>query len=305
VTYSIVAHDPHSGAYGVAVQSHWFNVGRSTAWVRFGAGVVATQALTDPSYGPRGLEIMAAGVDGPTALRVLLDADPNRDRRQVAILDHTGRVGVHTGSQCVPEAGHQLGDGWSVQGNLLANPDVVEAMAAAYPAAPGTLAERMVATLEAAENAGGDLRGSQSAAIRVIPGDAEAARGHEAGVDILVADHHDPIGELKRLVEVDRSYRALRRGGTALESGDETEARRQYALAAELRHGPEVDFWMAIGYFRMGDVDLAHSMLDDVFEREPSFRAVLERSSLADSDLVPLLRPGPEPKDPNRHRSFR
>jgi uncharacterized Ntn-hydrolase superfamily protein len=291
VTYSIVAHDPRSGAYGVAVQSHWFNVGRSTAWVRFRAGVVATQALTDPSYGPRGLDIMAAGVDGPTALRVLLDADPKRDRRQVAILDHTGRVGVHTGLRCVPEANHHIGDGWSVQGNLLTNPEVVSAMAETFPSATGTLAERMVTTLEAAERAGGDLRGSQSAAIRVVPGDTEAAYGHEAGIDILVADNPDPIAEIKRLVEVDRSYRALRRGGTALESGDTTEARLQYTIAARLRHGPEVDFWMAIGYFRMGEVDLARHMLFDVLERQPSFRNVLERSAIADPDLIPLLEP--------------
>lgn len=289
MTYSIVAYDQHSGAYGVAVQSHWFNVGRSTAWVRFGAGVVATQALTDPSYGPRGLDIMAAGVDGPTALRVLLEADPNRDRRQVAILDHTGRVGVHTGRRCVPEAAHHRGKGWSVQGNLLTGTAVVAAMAQTFPDATGTLAQRMVATLAAAQSAGGDLRGVQSAAIRVIPGRDEAATGHEAGVDILIADHPDPIGELKRLVEVDRSYRALRRGGTALESGDETEARRQYALASELRHGPEVDFWMALGYFRMGEVARARRMLAEVFERQPSFEEVLQRSAIEDPDLQPLL----------------
>ena len=282
MTYSVIAFDQPSGAYGVAIQSHWFNVGRSTAWVRFGVGTIATQALTDPSYGIRGLDIMAAGVDAATTLRVLLDADPSRERRQVAMLDHRGTVAVHTGSQCVAHAGHRTGDRWSVQGNMLRSPDVVDAMASTFPATSGTLPERMVETLEAAEHAGGDLRGSQSAAIRIVPGPAELAEGQEAGIDILIADHPDPVAELRRLVEVDRSYRELRRGGTALEEGDAAAALRHYQLAADLRHGPEVDFWMALGLARMGRIDQGVRTMQGALAAAPAFREVLERLAVFD-----------------------
>jgi uncharacterized Ntn-hydrolase superfamily protein len=271
--------DPATGEYGVAVQSHWFNVGRSAAWVRFGAGTVATQALTDPSYGFRGLDIMAAGVDAATTLRLLLDADPHRDRRQVAIVDQSGGSAVHTGAGCVAHASHIAGEGWSVQGNLLRAPGVVEAMAESFERSTGALADRMVGALRAAEQAGGDLRGSQSAAIRVVPGRRDLAGGQEAGVDILIADHPDPIAELERLVEVDQAYRALRRGGTAVDSGDRSEAIRQYELAASLRHGPEVDFWQALGRLRLGceQEQVAIDQLRTVFAVAPPFEEVLGR----------------------------
>lgn len=277
MTYSIIAFDPGSGAYGVAIQSHWFNVGRDSPWVRFGVGAVVTQALTDPSYGWRGLDVMAAGVDAERALQVLLSDDPMADRRQVGMIDERGHVAVHTGVACVPFASHEKGDGWAVLGNLVTSREVIEAMASAYPATNGTVAERMVATLAAAEEAGGDLRGSQSAALRVVPGSADLDHGDEAGIDISIADHADPVGELRRLVEVDRSYRALRRGQTAVEDGRREEALAQFELASRLRHGVEVDFWRAIGLARLDQVAEALVILREAIAERPAFATVLVR----------------------------
>lgn len=289
MTYSVVAFDPESGAYGVGVQSHWFNVGRTAPWVRFGVGAIATQAMTNPSYGWRGLDIMAAGVDAPTALRVLMDMDDEADRRQVAFIDSEGRVGVHTGRRCIPYAGHRVGEGWVVLGNLLANDEVIPAMASAFEEASGTLAERMVTALEAAELAGGDVRGRQSAAIKIAPGGADLAEGEEAGIEILIADDPHPVAELRRLIEVDRSYRFLRQGNTAFDHGHLNEALTMYAQAARLRHGGEVDFWRAIGMERMGYHDEAVRLIEGVVERLPSFREVLSRLVEVEPDLEGLL----------------
>ncbi|CAN5885904.1 hypothetical protein BH23ACT5_BH23ACT5_22520 [soil metagenome] len=282
MTYSVIAYDPDSGAYGVAVQSHWFNVGRSAPWVRFGVGAVVTQALTDPSYGWRGLDSMADGTDAVGSLRSLLDGDPDQDRRQVAFIDAAGEVAAHTGSRCIRHAGHVVGGGWAVLGNLLATTEVVPAMAEVFVAAPGTLAERMVSTLEAAEAHGGDLRGVQSAAIRVVPGASDLDEGMEAGVDIRVEDHDDPVGELRRLVTVDRAYRELRRGETAIAGGAEALALHHLTLSESLRHGVEVDFWRAVALARLGHHPEAARVLTEVFEVAPQFEEVLVRVAEVD-----------------------
>lgn len=290
MTYSIIAYDHESGTYGVAIQSHWFNVGRDSPWLRFGVGAVLTQATTDPSYGWRGLDAMAEGIEPARALQNLLSDDPMADRRQVAMMDADGRISVHTGDACIPAASHVTGRGWAVLGNLLTGPSVIESMAESFPDATGTLAERMVRTLEAAEHAGGDVRGRQSAAIRVAPGVRELAERDEPGVDISIADHREPVVELRRLVEVDRAYRALRRGQRALDASDITEARTQFALASQLRHGVEVDFWRALGIARMGEIDEAARILESVFDARPRFAEVLARLGGLDKVAADLAR---------------
>lgn len=288
MTYSVIAHDAESGAYGVGVQSHWFNVGRTAPWVRFGVGAIATQAMTDPSYGWRGLDIMAAGVDAPTALRVLMEMDSDSDRRQVGFIDETGRVAVHTGSRCIRHADHHVGDGWAVLGNLLANDGVIPAMADAFEVATGTLAERMVIALEAAESAGGDVRGRQSAAIKIAPGPRDLRGGEEPGIEILIADHPNPVMELRRLIEVDRSYRFLRQGTSAIAEGRIDDGIELLEEASRLRHGGEVDFWRAVGLARSGRLDQAVAALDPVFTQLPEFREVLTRLVEVEPDLAPL-----------------
>ena len=277
MTYSVLVRDAASGAYGVAVQSHWFNVSRTAPWVRFGVGAVATQAFTDPSYGWRGLDAMAGGLAPEEALAGLIAGDSDAARRQVAFLAANGRIAVHTGKGCIREAGHLIGDGWAVLGNLLANTGVIDAMAGALEGATGTLAERMITVLEAGELAGGDLRGRQSAAIRVVPSHAELEEGYEAGIDISVPDHPTPIVELRRLVEVDRSYRALRRAQTAWRRGDASAARTQLELAGTLRHGVEVDFWSAMVWEELGEPDTADRLMWLALERQPAFSELLSR----------------------------
>ena len=284
MTYSVIAFDPESGAFGVAVQSHWFNVGRTAPWVRFGVGAVVTQALTDPSYGWRGLDALGEGIPADRALSRLLADDPDRERRQVAFVDPEGRVAVHTGSRCISHAGHVVGEGWAVLGNLLASERVVDAMAEVFPRARGTLAERMVATLEVAQENGGDIRGVQSAAIRIAPGRDELEEGFEAGIDFSVPDHPDPIAELRRLITVDRAYRALRRGQTALADGKEALALHHLSLAERLPHGVELDFWRALALFELGKVEAASETMAAVLGQAPQFEEVLRR--LAEVDPV-------------------
>lgn len=289
MTYSVIAFDAESGAYGIGVQSHWFNVGRSVPWARFGVGAVVTQALTDPSYGWRGLDAMASGLGPREALGGLLADDDQADRRQVAFIDSEGAVAVHTGARCLRVAGHEVGDGWAVLGNILWDESVLPAMAAAFESASGTLAEQIVEALSAAEEAGGDVRGSQSAAIRVVPGARDLAQRQEAGIDIRVADHPHPIAELRRLVSVDRSYRELRRGETAAAEGDATAALRHLDLASRLRHGIEVDFWRAVALARLGRTGDAIETMDSVLAEAPRFRELLIRLSEVDPVAADLL----------------
>ena len=167
-TYSIVARDPETGNFGVAVQSHWFQVGPIVPWAAAGVGAVATQSFVKVDYGPRGLELMGVGKSARQTLDQLLAEDPQKDVRQVAMVDAGGRVAAWTGPKCIIAAGDQQGKSYSVQANLMDKDTVWPAMARAYEAAEGDLADRMLSALAAAEAEGGDIRGRQSAALIVV-----------------------------------------------------------------------------------------------------------------------------------------
>lgn len=169
-TFSIVARDPVTGELGVAVQSHWFSVGSIVAWAEAGVGAVATQSFVDPSYGPLGLSLMRTGRSAPDALRSLLAGDDGREVRQVAMIDAQGRVDAWTGKNDIQAAGHHVGKDYSVQANLMLNDKIWPAMAKAFESTKGDLADRMMAALDAAQAAGGDIRGRQSAAIIIVTG---------------------------------------------------------------------------------------------------------------------------------------
>jgi len=207
MTYSIVARDPESGQFGVAVQSHWFSVGSMVPWARPGVGAVATQAIVRRDYGPRGLALMEEGASAADALATLTAEDPGRVDRQVAMIDAAGGVAAMTGEACVAFAGDVQGDGVSCQGNILTGDGVWPAMLRAYteasPQAP--LCDRLFAALVAAQDAGGDLRGKQSAALLVVPGSGEP---WETVVSLRVEDSEDPLGELSRLMTLARAYGA-------------------------------------------------------------------------------------------------
>src|SRR5215208_6867496 len=202
-TYSIVALDPETGELGAAVQSHWFSVGSLCTWARPGVGAVATQSVVEPAHGPNALDRIAAGASAEEALGALLDADPLRTVRQVGIVDARGGVAVSTGPDCIAHAGDATGAGWSCQANMMERETVPAAMAAAFEAADGDLASRLVAALHGAQSEGGDVRGRQSAALLVAPAEGEPWR---ARIDLRVEDHTDPLAELDRLLALQRAY---------------------------------------------------------------------------------------------------
>ena len=199
MTYSIVARDRETGQLGVAVQSHYFSVGPIVPWAEAGVGAVATQASGEPGYGPRGLARMRAGEPAPQVLEALLADDPERETRQVAMVDAQGRVGVHTGRRCISEAGALAGEGFSAQANMMARASVWPAMANAFAAAKGELELRLLAALDAAEAEGGDIRGRQSAAILVVSEVASAVLTPGNGeLDFWTAMTAARLGELER-----------------------------------------------------------------------------------------------------------
>jgi uncharacterized Ntn-hydrolase superfamily protein len=269
MTYSVVIRDPITGEFGVAVQSHWFNVGRIVPWLRSGVGAVATQSLAEPLYGPRILDLLATGASAEEALSATLADDDEREVRQVAVVDAAGLVATHTGAGCIAHAAHIIGDGWSVQANIMRTESVVPAMADAA-AVDTPLIARVLGVLQAAEEAGGDLRGSQSAALLTT------GSGPVRTADLRVEDHRDPIGEMHRLVALHRLYEEMSAGDDALALGDQLAAARRHAdAAADPEANAEIRFWQAVGLAAMGEGDAA--------------RAALRSAAAENEDLLELL----------------
>ena len=294
MTYSIAAHDVGTGSWGVAVQSHWFGVGTVVPWARAGVGAVATQAFAEPSYGPLALDLLRAGRSAEQALRGLVAADPEAARRQVAVVDATGAVAIHTGSGCIAEAGHVVGDGVACQANMMRSAGVPEAMLAAYEDAEGDLAERLLAALDAGEVAGGDVRGRQSAAVVVVEGGIATPPWEARTVDVRVDDAAEPLAEVRRLVAQRRTYRAMDAGDAALASGDVDGALASYAAADEAAGGGEQAFWHAVLLAEHDRVAEASEALARASSRGGSgdWRELLRRlpaAGLLDADRVDRL----------------
>jgi uncharacterized Ntn-hydrolase superfamily protein len=274
-TYSIVARDLESGEVGVAVQSHWFSVGSVVSWARPGVGAVATQSIGEPSYGPNALDLLAEGLEPADALARLVAADSRSQFRQVAVVDASGRVAVHTGESCIAFAGDRAGDGYSVQANMMSSAEVWPAMARAFEAAEGPLARRLVAALRAAEGAGGDVRGRQSAAIIVAPPDGEPWR---LTADLRVEDHPDPLDELERLLDLADAYRLASEGDDLVGRGRHGEAAARYKRAAELAPGNhELIFWSGLSAAAGGDMTTALDRVRRAIEMQPGWAELLER----------------------------
>lgn len=285
-TYSIVARDPATGELGVAVQSHWFSVGAAVPWAEAGVGAVATQSFVEQSYGPLGLALMRAGRSAPEALRGLLAADEGREVRQVAMIDAQGRVAAHTGSKCIAAAGHQVGTNYSVQANLMERATVWPAMARAFETSTGDLTDRLLAALEAAQREGGDIRGKQSAAILVVSGKLTGKPWVDRKVDLRVEDSPDPIGEIRRLVRVNRAYAHMDAGDNCSTQKDWACASREYGEAEKLLpEQMEVVFWHAVTLVTAGHVDEALPLFKKVFAREPKWAELVDR--LPASELLP------------------
>lgn len=205
-TYSIVAADPVAKEVGVAVQSKFLAVGHVVPWAKGGVGAVATQAWANLRYGPKGLSLLEAGVHPETIVERLIKDDDQREARQFGIVDLAGRSATYTGKECADWAGGIAGDGFAAQGNILVSGDTVSAMADTFRELEGDLTTKLMASLAAGQDAGGDRRGMQSAALFVVKEDGGYGGGSDRYVDIRVDDHPDPISELKRLLGLWRFY---------------------------------------------------------------------------------------------------
>jgi uncharacterized Ntn-hydrolase superfamily protein len=199
-TFSIAAYDPDKQEWGVAVASKYLAVGAAVPFAKAGVGAVATQSYVNVSYGPRGLELMAQGKSATEALKAVTDDDKGKPFRQVGMVDAKGEVANFSGEKCMPWAGAKSGKHYTVQGNLLAGEQVIDAMAKAFEESKGPLAWRLMAALEAGDQAGGDKRGKQSAALLVVRDKAGPGGFSDRYLDYRVDDHKDPVPELARIL---------------------------------------------------------------------------------------------------------
>ncbi|HKR66165.1 MAG TPA: DUF1028 domain-containing protein [Thermoanaerobaculia bacterium] len=314
-TFSIVARDPATGQIGVAVQSHWFAVGQIVPWAEAGVGAVATQSFVDPSYGKLGLDLLRAGKSAPDALRALLGGDASCEVRQVAMIDTNGTVATFTGNRDIIAAGGiagnatgnaanvqcgsaggqlMLGRDFAVQANLMANDQVWPAMAKAFSASTGDLAERMLAALDAAQSVGGDIRGKQSAALIVVNAKSSGRAWQDRVFDLRVDDNPTPLAELRRLVALQRAYNHMNAGDLAVEHNDNAAALREYSAAEDIAattsgipqsRYAEMIYWHAVALVNMKRVDESLPLFAKAFALEPGWRELTPR--LPKSGLLP------------------
>lgn len=278
MTYSIVALDKETRELGVAVQSHYFQVGPVVPWARSGIGAVATQSQVNVAFGPLGLELLQAGYTADQALKALLAGDSGAENRQVAVVDAAGNVAAHTGEKCIPAAGHRTGDAFSCQANLMEKDTVWDAMCAAYTSTSAPLAERMMAALEAAEAEGGDIRGRQSAAMLVVSGAPTGRPWEDRVIDLRVEDAPDPLAELRRLLRIKRAYMTDSVADRLAEMGDREAARQKRAegmrLAPEM---VELKFWTGLGMAEEGDVDGGCALMAEAVRKDRRWIETLSR----------------------------
>ncbi len=285
-TFSIVARDPATGNFGVAVQSHWFQVGAVVPWAEAGVGAVATQSFVRVDYGPLGLALMRSGKNADQALASLLATDPEKDVRQVAMVDAAGNVAAWTGPKCIQAAGHAIGTAYSVEANLMDKETVWPAMARAYESATGDFADRLLAALDAAQAEGGDIRGRQSAALLIVRAQSTGRPWEDRLVDLRVDDSAEPIAELRRLVNLHRAYTEMNQGDEAAAKSDWDAAVRHYSAAAKMAPDiAELPFWQAATLFMAGKEDQAMPIFKDVFAREERWARLVPR--LPASGLLP------------------
>lgn len=278
MTFSIVARDENTGQIGVAVQTHWFAVGAMCPWIEAGVGAVATQSLVEVSYGPRSLDLLREGLSPEEALKSLLASDENNAVRQVAVIDCKGGLAVHTGERCIREAGHVKGADFSVQANMMKNPTVWPAMAKAFERTKGSLAERMLAALFAAQAEGGDIRGKQSAAMLVAEGAKTDEPWRHQLVNVRVDDHMEPLKELERLLFIQKAYDLMNEGDELLGKNLNEEAKIKYSQAAALAPDlMELPFWQAVTLADTGKLDQALPLFQMIFKQNPDWAELVIR----------------------------
>jgi len=278
-TFSIVARDPVTGEMAVGVQSHWFSVGTAVSWGEAGVGVVATQSFVNKSYGIKGLDLMKKGKSAPDALKELLAADEGREVRQVAMIDVNGNVNSYTGKNCIDHAGNIVGKNYSVQSNMMLTDKVNAAMSKAFEGSEGKpLAERVLLALKAAQAAGGDIRGKQSAAILVVAGKSTGQPWNERLIDLRVDDHKAPLDELDRLLRLFRAYEHMDKGDLATEKNDMKLAMEEYGAAMKMfPENLEMQYWTAITLANNKKVADASKLLQKIYAKDPNWRELTKR----------------------------
>ncbi|MBI2816919.1 MAG: DUF1028 domain-containing protein [Acidobacteria bacterium] len=286
-TFSIIARDPETGELGFAFQSKAFAGGNRISDAKGGLAVIAHQAVSDPMYGVIGLELLRAGMTPQDALDEMVRGDEGRNRRQVAILDIQGRTAAWTGPNCSDWKGHHCGTNYCAQGNTLAGPQVLDAMAETFENSKAPLAERLLGALDAAQAAGGDVRGVQSAALLIVKQLAGAAGFSDRAIDVRVDDHKQPLVELRRLLNMQRSLDMLTEANRFIRSGDLKRA-LQAAIAARDRSPENDNAWVALAgvYARMDSKAEALTALKRASELNPANAHRLPLDPL----FVPLYR---------------
>jgi uncharacterized Ntn-hydrolase superfamily protein len=278
-TFSIIARDPGTGEMGMGVQSKAFGAGNRAVAVKGGVAAIAHQASANPMYATIGFELLAAGMTPQDALDFMLRADEGRDRRQVVILDMQGRSAGWSGSGTSDWKGHRCGTNYCAQGNILAGPQVVDAMARSFESSTGPLAERLMAALDAAQEAGGDARGMQSGALMVTLPLGGSGGFSDRVLDIRVDDHRTPLVELRRLLNLWRSGQVLSDANEQLRSGQVAAALATAQRAVDL--APESDnAWIALAHMRLraGQQPGAFEALRKAVELNPTARQTLRRN---------------------------
>jgi uncharacterized Ntn-hydrolase superfamily protein len=295
-TFSIVARDSTTGEMAVGVQSHWFSVGTSVPWGEAGVGVVATQSFIDKSYGPNGLALMKQGYTAQQALDSLLKRDSGREVRQVAFIDNKGNVAVYTGKNSIQYASDIKGTNFSVQSNMMLTDSVCQSMAKAFKASPRKpLAERVLAALDAAQCAGGDIRGKQSAALIVVPGKATEPWNNKT-IDVRVDDNELPLKELRRLYNLHIAYMHMNNGDLATEKNDMALAKAEYNAAMKMfPSNLEMQYWTAITLANNHNLPEAMPLLKKVFAQDKNRKELTRRLpavgllTVSDAELKTIL----------------
>ncbi len=297
-TFSIVAYDPVNGDWGVTVASRYFSVGAVVPWAEAGVGAIATQANVNVGYGPRALELLRQGLSAKETLAKLLAEDqfPPTDGRQVAVIDGKGTIAAYTGPAAQKWAGERQGKTWSAQGNILAGPQVVEAMGKAFESTEGELAEKLFAALKAGDDAGGDSRGKQSASMLVVRKGGGRNINNDRYLYLNVDDNPQPIPELRRLLDLnlgllysEKIFR-LRTAGKNAEALD--------AAAKVARYMPTGNSYVTLGalQYAAGDKAAALASLRRAIQLDPAVRQRLQSDTPA-GGRGQLLRPILEDKD--------
>jgi len=277
-TFSIVAFDPKTKNLGVAVQSRYFSVGTAVPWAQAEVGAIATQSFVNISYGPRGLGLLKKGLTINQVIEKLTNKDKSRDYRQLGIIDAKGNAAAYTGTKCMHWAGSKIGRNYAVQGNILASEKVVQNMARKFETTKGDLADRLVAALEGGQEAGGDVRGRQSAALLVV-GERKTKSGYgDRLTDLRVEDHPEPIDELKRLLRLHRVYSLVDEAEEIFTQGNHKKAVATIRKAIELNPNSD-DAYVDLGmtYTKMGKKQEARKAFNKAVRLNPNMKTVISQ----------------------------